>query len=335
MPEIDPVQSLLAKSPLSQAQRADLWDAYHNASDADDLAGKLQALNIPKPVKAGLWDLKSSEATTSTTTTQPSTEPPPRSWMDTAADVVKGAHKGLAHSFLDAGQAVHLIPGVTQAVDALYGQPGVSDEAFKQARQVSAYENVPQMVGGALETAAEMAVPVTKGVKAIPTTAKAGVKFQEVMRAAKNVPVDVNGPGQVALRIQELAERGGSMPMAVRKFLNRITAPNGAAFTYEEARDFASNISRLSANEFQRLTPVVAREVANLRVTLNRAVADAAAQAGKGKEYAQAMNEYARAMRLRGAVESVVEGAKRSVPYATAAGAGYWLTSKIRSLLSD
>jgi hypothetical protein len=36
------------------------------------------------------------------------------------------------------------------------------------------------------------------------------------------------------------------MPMAVRKFLNRITDPEKAQMNYEEARDFASNISRLS-----------------------------------------------------------------------------------------
>src|SRR5207253_11041554 len=101
--------------------------------------------------------------------------------------------------------------------------------------------------------------------------------------------------GEVALRIQQLADRGASMPQAVSKFLRRITDPEKAEMTYEEARDFASNISRLSANEFQRLSPVVAKEVAGLRVTLNRAVADAAGKAGKGQEYAQAMTEYARA----------------------------------------
>jgi hypothetical protein len=147
------------------------------------------------------------------------------------------------------------------------------------------------------------------------------------------VPVDVNGPGQVALRINELAERGGSMPMAVRKFLNRVTDPNKPGMVYEEARDFASNISRLSANEFQRLTPVVAKEVATLRVALNKAVAEAASKAGKGEEYAQAMNEYARAMKLKNAVDAAVDGAKRGIPYATAAGVGYWLTTKVRQAL--
>lgn len=274
---------------------------------------------------------------------------PERSWTDTATDVAVGAAKGAAHTALDLGQAVRMIPGVGATTDAignaiggvaskaLYGTatPPVSgDTALSQARDQTAYTNAPQMAGGALETAAELALPVTKAAEAVPSVERAGKAFQSVMSAAKNVPVDVNGPGQVALRIQQLSERGGSMPMAVRKLLARITEPNGAPFTYEEARDFASNISRLSANEYGRLTPVVAREVANLRVALNGAVADAAKQAGKLGEYRSAMREYAHAMRIRGAIESVAEGAKKSVPYATAAGAGYWLTQKVRGMIA-
>ncbi len=145
--------------------------------------------------------------------------------------------------------------------------------------------------------------------------------------------MDVSATGDVALRIMQLAERGGSMPMSVRKLLNRVTDPEKAPMAYAEARDFASNISRLSADEFGRLTPVVAKEVAALRVQLNQAVAQAAKQVGKMDEYASAMNEYAKAMRLRSAVETAVEGAKRGVPLATAAGVGYWLTDRVRKAL--
>ncbi len=255
--------------------------------------------------------------------------------MGLPADVVRGVAKGAARTALAAGELIRHIPGVTKAVDTLYGQPGLSDRAFTVAHEAMAPTNAAQTVGGLAETAAEMAIPITKAAGLLPSTAKAGAKFQEVMGAAKNIPVDVNAPGEVALRIQQLAERGSSMPMAVNKFLRHITDPEKPAMTYEVARDFASNISRLSANEYQRLTPVVAREVAALRVTLNKAVAEAAGKAGKGKEYVAAMNEYAKAMRIKGAVDSAVEGAKRTLPYATAAGAGYWLTTKVRSMLGE
>jgi methyl-accepting chemotaxis protein len=125
------------------------------------------------------------------------------------------------------------------------------------------------------------------------------------------------------------------MPMVVRKFLGRITDPAKTDLTYEEARDFASNISRLSADEYGRLTPVVAREVASLRATLNRSIADAAAKVGKLAEYRSAMREYAQAMHLQEMISDAAAGVKRALPYATAATAGSWLGLKLRHYLGD
>lgn len=56
----DPIADLLRKSPLTDAQRADAWDAFYQAKDQDDLATKLQAMKLPDTVKAGLWDQKAS-----------------------------------------------------------------------------------------------------------------------------------------------------------------------------------------------------------------------------------------------------------------------------------
>lgn len=201
----------------------------------------------------------------------------------------------------------------------------------------------PESVAGTIgAVGADMALPGAAGVKggrialnAIPRVARAGEKFQEVMGAARNIPIDVKDVGDVALRINQLAERGGSMPMAVRKILNRMTDPAKAPMAYEEARDFASNISRLSANEYGRLTPAVAREVAELRVVLNKANAQAAQKAGKLAEYESAMKEYAQAMRLRDAVEKATKAAKKAVPIATAGGVGYWLTRQVRQALGS
>lgn len=273
-----------------------------------------------------------------------------RSWIDTAKDVAIGVGKGALHTALDAGELMGSIPvpGVvdlpallqgkpatlSRAVDTAYGQPGVSDAGFAAAREDTGYTNTPQRVGGALETVAELAVPVKAGVQAIPTTAKAGAKFQEVMGAAKGMSVDVAKPGNVALRIRELADRGASMPKAVSNFITRATDPKKGPLVYEEARDFASNISRLSVNEMKRLSPTVAREVAQLRVTLNEAIAETAKKAGKLAEYRAAMKEYAQAMRLRDAIGAVIQGAKKAAPYAGVSGAGYWLTKKIERMVT-
>lgn len=254
--------------------------------------------------------------------------------LNTAGDVATGVVKGAAHTAIDLGQLVHLIPGVSSGVDALYGSPGLSAKAFPSARESTAYSNGAQTAGGVLETLAELATPVTKAANAVPSAARAGRAFQTVMSAAKDVPLDVEAPGQVALRIQQLADRGASMPQAVRKLLLRITDPSKADLTYAEARDFASNISRLSANDMQRLSPVVAREVANLRVTLNAEVAKAAESAGKGAEYAAAMKEYAQAMKWREALSSMWDGAKQAIPYASGGGAAYYIAKKLKEAVS-
>ena len=319
---------------LAQKIRAKFPGVYDDLSDTD-LESKITA-KYP-----GVYDDITKTATGGTTATTSAATPtavtPPRTYLDTAEDVAKGFAKGAARTVLGAGELVNMIPGVQSTVDRLYGQPGLSAQAFKEAHQATAATNTPQMVGKGLETAAEFALPVGKVAESVPTAAKAGAKFQDVMGAAKNFPVDVNAPGEVALRIQQLAERGSSMPMVVRKFLTHITDPEKPPMTYEVARDFASNISRLSSQEYQRLTPVVAREVAGLRVALNKSVADAAKAAGKGAEYAQAMSQYARAMKIRDAVDAAIAGAKKAVLPAAlvggAAGAGYWVTKQLKDLL--
>lgn len=175
-------------------------------------------------------------------------------------------------------------------------------------------------------TLALAALPsATKGVTAaMPSKIRAGLKFQEVMQAAKNAPVDISEPGNVALRIMELAERGGTMPKAVRDFLKRVTDPEKAAFAYGEARDFASNISRLSTNDMMKMTPALKREVGNLRVALNKAVEGAARSVGKADQYKAAMREYALRSNVDDVARDVWTGVKKSWPIATATGAGLY-----------
>lgn len=359
----DPLVVYLSKAKLSDPQRAGLWDVYQASTNPADLAERLKSIELPDDIKADLWDLKAGRPLPA----KPSESPAKSTTvLDMAKDLAIGAGKGAVHTVLDLASSARKVPvyvpgvgftqmgGATDAIGnaiggavgkALYGtkaEPVSGDTAIEQARQDTAHSNPTQQIGGALETVAELALPGPKVAQAIPTAAKAGAKFQGVMAAAKHIPVDVNAPGQVALRIQQLAEHGGSMPMAVNKFLRYITDPNRPALTYEVARDFASNISRLSANEYARLTPVIQREVAELRVVLNKAVGDAAAKAGKGKEYAEAMTEFAKAMKLRNFFDNALAGAKKALPYAATGGgigaggaAGYWTLKHLKDLLGE
>ncbi len=263
-----------------------------------------------------------------------------------------GFGKAAAHTALDAGEALSDIRNpfsptsgtLREAVDTLYAKPGLSAAAMAAAREATAYKPlgtegaIPERIGAGLETAAEMAVPVGEAAAAIPSTARAGRAFQDVMGAAKSIPINTSGPGDVALRIAEMAQRGGGTqwgPAPVRQFIQYVTDPKKPEMTYEVARDFASNISRLSANEMMKLPPAMQREVAGLRVALNKSVAEAAGQAGKGIEYAKAMNEYARAKQLEGVLADFGTGVKKAVPYVgigTAIGAGSIIGKHLKDL---
>lgn len=184
---------------------------------------------------------------------------------------------------------------------------------------------------------ASIVMPAVGAAEAIPTAAKAGAKFEEVAQAVGKHPVEMtNDLNRSLTRIQQLAERGGAGsnlgPPPVRKFFLRITDPEKPPITYEEARDFYSNLSRLSRDEMNRLTPVMQRAVGQFTRDLGQAIADTAGRGGKLAEYQKAMSTYRRAIVLREMLEKVWSGAKKASPYiagGAAAGAGATAASKL------
>lgn len=274
----------------------------------------------------------------------PAEAPPAPSWADQLGlnqptdSMLGGFLRGSGAAALDMVQGAsaavqnRVARGGDPELRAAFGAPPVE----QQQDVAHAPDTFAAKVGGMLPTAAEIALPGAGAVKggkaainALPSAARAGEKFQDVMGAARSIPIDNAEVGNVALRIAQLAEHGGSMPMSVRKLINYSTDPNKPQMTYEVARDFASNISRLSVDEYKRMTPVVAREVAKLSAALNQANARAAQLAGKGAEYKSAMREYARAMRIQDAIDTTVRGAKKALPIVGGAGLGAWLTGKV------
>lgn len=75
-----------------------------------------------------------------------------------AGDLVTGAAKGLGQTVSNLGEAIHMIPGVSRAVDALYGAP-VSQASFQEADRVLAPTNTAQAIGKGAEQIAEFFVP--------------------------------------------------------------------------------------------------------------------------------------------------------------------------------
>lgn len=156
---------------------------------------------------------------------------------------------------------------------------------------------------------------------AIPQASRAGQKFSEVMEAAKELPVDVRGPGDSALRYFELKKAGGSNIKVLNDFLNRVASPEAGPLTYKEARDFYSNATRISVDDSLKISPVMRRQLSEFTNSLGDAIQDTADQAGKLDQYTEAMKEYHAAMRLR-AVGAGIKDLLTSKTAAAAAATG-------------
>lgn len=127
---------------------------------------------------------------------------------DTIKDVGLGVAKGLGQTAVNLGELVHQIPGVTRAVDALYGTPGLSHQAFTEAEAGLKATNTAQKVGKVGEQIAEVIVPgraISKGAtwaatKAAPYLAPAVGKT--IATLAPRAVVEGTGAAGLA-RVQE------------------------------------------------------------------------------------------------------------------------------------
>ena len=206
--------------------------------------------------------------------------------------------------------------------------PIVSAQGMYQSAKDDPAKTLGNLVGGADlgGIAAEAGSPI---LSRIPTRAKAGNLFESVMKDAQDQPVNLNTSAPTLLRVRELADRGTSMPQAANKLLRRVTDPDQGPLTYREARDFASNLSRLSSGEAQKLTPIMKRQVGQLSHDFNQDIANAASDVGREEDYSKAMHDYAIASRLRNAA---ITGAKIAIPTALGA-AGYGLARKLMPIV--
>lgn len=95
-----------------------------------------------------------------------------------AGDLVTGAAKGLGQTVTNLGEAVHMIPGVSRAVDALYGAP-VSQPSFASADDLLAPANTAQSIGKGVEQMGEFFIPggaVNRAVKGLGIAGRAGIE---------------------------------------------------------------------------------------------------------------------------------------------------------------
>ena len=136
------------------------------------------------------------------------------------------------------------------------------------------------------------------GLASIPTKAKAGAMLEEVAQGASKLPVNLGRTGPELARLKELSDAAGTTPRGMGKFFKRVATIQSNPMTYKEARDFYSNVSRLTAEDQVRLTGPIKGQMAKLAQAFKADIGDTAAQAGKQAQYYQGLKMYAQAARL-------------------------------------
>jgi hypothetical protein len=240
---------------------------------------------------------------------------PAPSWgSDLENDLREGGNRTVVGRFLGKMQGrgdqgyTGLQSGVSQGAADIAGSPELG-----AAHMISSAQQIPShpvsgtlgVVSGALQAATLPSMfavgPAAEAASAaVPSRSAAADVLNSVLQQSGHQPVNLNNASDALLRVQELAQRGTSMPQAAGKLLRRTTEPNSPPLTLEEARDFYTNLSRLSSNESQRLSPTMQGAVRSLRGSFNQDIGDAAeaSSPGSGQDYMNAVREYARATQM-------------------------------------
>jgi len=246
-PSLTPRQRRLADAlkdqrlPLTESQRDAVWDATHleESTDPDRMRRILADANVPRAKYAAGTPLA-----TVFSLDQPTPGVVGRG-LDLALtqgpEALIGGLKGVAEIPMLLGGLVQKIPGVSRAVDALYGQPGLSDAAFSESsplRKDLAPTNTAQRVGYGAERLGEFFVPIagpaTKVLGASRLAAKAPV-------IAKNLPTIRRGLEGVSAGGLTLAQGGTPTEAAISAGLS-VALPGTdrmRKFTAETVKDSA------------------------------------------------------------------------------------------------
>lgn len=164
---------------------------------------------------------------------------------------------------------------------------------------------------------------------------KAGRLFEKVKGAVGGEAVPVTDEmSQAAMRASELAERGAEgLPRVITRFIQRVTDPDKPEIAWNGFRDFMSNVSRLSANEYSSMNPQMAAQVSKLAGAMKDAAQGVAEAGGVGDDFSQAMQLYARSKACQKFGAEVWAGFKRAILPGAAGSGGYQAGKRLSDLM--
>lgn len=201
---------------------------------------------------------------------------------------------------------------LAQAANVLGGVPKQSELTPNQ--QVGAKT-------AAITAGSMVAAPLVKALTGLmPSTANAGAKFESVMGAAKDVPIDTAAADDIMARAEELRQRGSTLPKVLRDYAKARST--GEPMTYETGRDFASNAGALSAREATATNAKMQAQVNQFAAAMKDANREAAVKVGMGDLYDAAIKEYRQAKTMSDAAQVIKKWGTRAALAATLGAAG-------------
>jgi hypothetical protein len=238
---------------------------------------------------------------------------------------VQGIGQTIAHPIDTATKAVDAVadlPSQVAAIPSAIHDINQSPDAlglYAKAAQDTAGEGAGQALTALAGAGAVKGIGAATGaaLDALPSRTAAGAALEDVKASAGSIPIDTTKVGNTALDIYTQSQRGANLPSAVNKLVRRLVAPDSLPMTYEEAKDFQSNISQLSADEKMKLNPNTKRLVGQLNQDLKGSLSDAADTVGKGQQFQKAMTEYHNAMKLKGYSDAAIDAAWKAALAAT------------------
>jgi len=269
----------------------------------------------------------------------PKVPEPPQTFAQKAIGFGKDVGKGLLES--GGGTAYTLGAPVAWAAHKM-GLANETPEQQKQQENLFKPANATQAVAAGAGDAAQAMVPVERAIPLlgklvealpIPTRAKAGKLFQQVMEKAGNEPIHLSNSMEPLTEAQALMKSGGGSNTPVRDLITRLDKFNEGPLTYQQARRFAPNLSRTSVSDTMGMSPTLQRQVGKVSSAFNEDVAAAAERAGVGAEHAKAMQTYARAMKARETLGAIGSKARKAIPYVAYPAGGYLGYKVVNELL--